>query len=61
MSVAVASLLTTIIRLVVGAALIGGFLWLVIRLISRMTRFDSKSPPGHEPTDRTDDEEREIF
>ena len=53
--------LITIIQLVVGVVLIGGFLWLVVRLLARMTRFAGKSPPGHKPADRIDDEDREIF
>ena len=56
-----ASLLLTMVHLVVGAAVMAGFLWLTVRLISRMTRFGPKSPPGSEPADRVDDEDREIY
>jgi len=56
-----ANLVTTIARLLVGVAIMGGFLWLVVRLISRMTRYGPKSPPGSEPADRTDDEDRKIY
>ena len=56
-----AGIVTTIIRVVVGVGLMAGFLWLAIRLVSRMTGLESKSPPGHEPADRTDDEDPQVY
>ena len=61
MPLVLAGLLTTIIRLVVGMLIVGGFVWLVVRLLARMTGMGGTSPPGRKPADRVDDDEREIY
>ena len=55
------SLIPLLTRLVVGILVMAGFLWLAVRLISRMTRSGTDSPPGREPTDRIDDEDRPDY
>jgi len=55
-------MLLLIIRVVVGVAVLAGFLWLVTRLLSRMIDSTTQSPPGFEPTDRVEgDKDTEIM
>lgn len=58
---AVAVSLAGIIRLVVSVAILAGFIWLIGHLIARLVGPPTESPPGREPTDRVDDNERDIL
>ncbi len=50
-----------IVQAVAGLALLAGFVWLIVRLIGRMGGSTTDSPPGTEPTDRTEDEDRQVW
>jgi archaellum component FlaG (FlaF/FlaG flagellin family) len=58
---AVQDVLLFVVQVLVSAAVLTGLVWVMVRLISRMTSKGPPSPPGAEPTDRTDDEDRPVW
>lgn len=61
MPLTLASLLGQLAQLALGVAVVVGFVWLTVRLLSRMIGRGPESPVGRQPTDRTDDDEKKVW